>query len=144
MLFFKSFFKTLRNPVKECEKREKPVAFCDEKFDRIFPSVLLCAYVCGNIFTKRGIASDRTVGNGGAELHTQFLFAAWNPEITNTQIGKKMAKIFPATSLALPAMKIARHTRMLHKIPETNAFSGDKFTLPKATLIVNAPKPPLE
>ncbi|CUP89347.1 Uncharacterised protein [Dorea longicatena] len=40
------------------------------------------------------------------------------PPTTNAHIGKKIAHTFPAISLAEVAIKTARQTRILHKIPD--------------------------
>ena len=51
-------------------------------------------------------------------------------------IGKKIAQTLPAISLAEVAISTARHTRMLHKIPEVIPCSGEIAIFPTATLIV--------
>ena len=50
-------------------------------------------------------------------------------------IGKKIAQILPTISVAAAAIRIAIHTRMLHRIPEVIPFSGEMPTLPTATLM---------
>ena len=50
-------------------------------------------------------------------------------------IGKKIAQTLPTISVAAAAIRIAIHTRMLHRIPEVIPFSGEMPTLPTATLM---------
>jgi hypothetical protein len=45
------------------------------------------------------------------------------PDAMNNQIGKKMARTFPAISLAVEAIHTAIQTSQLHNIPMKKAFS---------------------
>ena len=50
-------------------------------------------------------------------------------------IGKKIAQTLPTISVAATAIRIAIHTKILHRMPEVIPFRGEMPTLPTATLI---------
>ena len=75
-----------------------------------------------------------TLGPKGRNVVLDKSFGA--PLITNDgAVSYTHLQILPTISVAAAAIRIAIHTRMLHRIPEVIPFSGEMPTLPTATLM---------